>query len=181
MGCFFQWSGYLLLGGILSQLGGEQSPFCVFDRRWLCVPIRLICYGTIFHQCYVTFFHTMRYIELCLILHACVLRDATKRSAQGIVQLHRVSPHKFDALFMHAMVGSHPNLWCFSCGPKKYATSLDCPVFETADAIAFCMVKMKYTHLTFRGPLTSQYLCYREHVRTTMFVQPLLQQKTIWC
>jgi hypothetical protein len=44
---------------------------------FLCV----VCYKPIFHQCYVTFFHAMRYIALCLILHACMLRDATKRSA----------------------------------------------------------------------------------------------------
>jgi hypothetical protein len=90
--------------------------------------------GLFFHQCYVTFLHNMRYIELCLILHVCVLRDATKRSVRGTVQLHRVSPHKFAALFMHAMAGTHPNFQCFSCGPKKYAASLDCPVFETTDA-----------------------------------------------
>jgi hypothetical protein len=69
------------------------------------------------HQCYVTFFHTMRYIELCLILHVCVLRDATKRSARGTVQLHMVSPHKFAAVFMHAMACTHPNLRYFSCAP----------------------------------------------------------------
>jgi hypothetical protein len=77
----------LLLGGISSQLGEDPSPFCVSNRRLVCVPKRLpcflcvVCYKPIFHQCYVMFFHAMRYIVLCLILHACVLRDATNRSA----------------------------------------------------------------------------------------------------
>jgi hypothetical protein len=64
----------LLLGGILSQLGEDPSPFCISNRRLVCVPKRLpcflcvVCYKPIFHQCYVMFFHAMRYIVLCLIL-----------------------------------------------------------------------------------------------------------------
>jgi hypothetical protein len=34
----------LLFGGILSQLGGHPSPFCVSNRRLVCVPMRLPCF-----------------------------------------------------------------------------------------------------------------------------------------
>jgi hypothetical protein len=100
-----------------------QSPVnCAYAPDLFLMCCLLWGYGPIFHQCYVTFFYAMRYIVLCLILHVCVLRDATKRNARGTVHLHRVSPQKFAALFMHVMADTHPNLRCLSCGPKKMQT-----------------------------------------------------------
>jgi hypothetical protein len=126
MCCFFPVIWVLAAWG--NFVAAWRRPLAILRFRSsvsLCAYTPDLFYNVLFvtsrfiHQCYVTFFHTMRYIELCLILHVCVLRDATKRSAQGTMQLHSVSPHKFAALFMHAMAGTHPNLRYFSCGPKN--------------------------------------------------------------
>jgi hypothetical protein len=124
----------------------------------------------------MTFFYAMRYIALCLILHACVLRDATKRSARGTVHLHRVSPQKFAALFMHAMADTHPNLRCLSCGPKN-ANSLDCPVFETADGHRIFHAKAEIDPSNLPGTSNQPIPALQEPPGTTMFAQLLLQQK----
>jgi hypothetical protein len=60
---------------------------------------------------------------------------------------------------------------------KKYATSLDCPVFETADGHRIMDGEDEIALSNLPGPSNSRYLRYKEHMRTTVFGQPLLQQK----
>jgi hypothetical protein len=187
-------AGWLILMGYFfsSDLGAyclgasSRRPLAIL-RFWSSVScayapdLFLMCcllrgYGPIFHQCYVTFFYAMRYIVLCLILHACVLRVATKRSARGTVHLHRVSPQKFAALFMHAMADTHPNLRCLSCGPKN-ATSLDCPVFETADGHRIFHAEAEIDSSNLPGTSNQPIPALQESPGTTMFAHSFLQQK----
>jgi hypothetical protein len=126
MGCFFPVIWVLAAWGNFVAASRRHNTILRFRSSVsLCAYTPDLFYNVLFvtahfvHQCYVTFFHTMRYIELCLILHVCVLPDATKRSARGTVQLHMVSPHKFATVFMHAMARTHPNLRYFACAPKN--------------------------------------------------------------
>jgi hypothetical protein len=74
------------------------------------------------------------------------------------------------------MADTHPNLRCFSCGPKN-AASLDCPVFETADGHRIFHGEAEIYPSNLPGTSTQPIPALQEPPGTTMFVQPLLQQK----
>jgi hypothetical protein len=77
---------------------------------------------------------------------------------------------------MHAMADTHPNLRCLSCGPKN-ATSLDCPVFETADGHRIFHAEAEIDSSNLPGTSNQPIPALQESPGTTMFAHSFLQQK----